>query len=90
MICETYRGRQLKAVKGKSYGKTQIFVNGSDCGEWFGTEAEQIECAKRAIDEVDARPYEGLWGECWYEPGTYELNEFGQVVAPGGISAAAL
>jgi hypothetical protein len=84
MIRETYKGRQLKAIKGKSYGTTRIFVNGTDCGEWLGTQAEQIEWAKRTIDDVDSRPFEGRWSECWYEPGTYELNEHGHVVAPGG------
>ncbi|GAB2717946.1 hypothetical protein [Streptomyces bullii] len=84
MIRETYNGRQLKAIKGKSYGKTRIFVNGTDLGEWLGTQAEQIEWAKRTIDDVDSRPFEGRWTECWYEPGTYELNEHGHVVAPGG------
>lgn len=85
MIRETYKGRQLKAIKGSSYAKTRIFVNGTDLGEWLGTQAEQIEWAKRTIDDVDSRPFEGRWNECWYEPGTYELNEHGHVVAPGGI-----
>lgn len=85
MIRETYKGRQLKAVKGKSYGKSRITVNGTECGEWLGTQADAIEWAKRTIDDVDSRPFEGRWAECWYEPGTYELNEHGHVVAPGGI-----
>lgn len=85
MIRETYKGRQLKAVKGKSFGKSRISVNGTECGEWLGTQAEIIEWAKRTIDDVDSRPFEGRWNECWYEPGTYELNEHGHVVAPGGI-----
>jgi hypothetical protein len=85
MIRETYNGRQLKAVKGKTYGKSRITVNGTECGEWFGTQADVIEWAKRTIDDVDSRPFEGRWNECWYEPGTYELNEHGHVVAPGGI-----
>lgn len=84
MIRETYKGRQLKATKGQSYGKTRITVNGADCGEWLGTQAEQIERAKRTIDDVDSRPFEGRWNECWYEPGTYELNEHGHIVAPAG------
>ena len=85
MIRETYKGRQLKAIKGKSYGKSRITVNGTECGEWLGTQADVIEWAKRTIDDVDSRPFEGRWAECWYEPGTYELNEHGHVVAPGGI-----
>lgn len=85
MIRETYKGRQLKAVKGKSFGKSRISVNGTECGEWLGTQADVIEWAKRTIDDVDSRPFEGRWNECWYEPGTYELNEHGHVVAPGGI-----
>ncbi|MET7688018.1 hypothetical protein ABZT06_08555 [Streptomyces sp. NPDC005483] len=85
MIRENYKGRQLKAVKGKSYAKSRISVNGTDCGEWFGTQADVIEWAKRTIDDVDSRPFEGRWNECWYTPGTYELNEHGHVVAPGGI-----
>lgn len=89
MIRETYKGRQLKVVKGKTYGKTRVFVNGTDCGEWFGTQTEQIEWAKRTIDDVDARPFEGRWAECWYAPGTYELNEHGHVIAPGGICSCA-
>jgi hypothetical protein len=85
MIRETYKGRQLKAVKGKAYGKSRISVNGTECGEWFGTQADVIEWAKGTIDDVDSRPFEGRWAECWYVPGTYELNEHGHVVAPGGI-----
>ncbi|HMG63266.1 MAG TPA: hypothetical protein VK599_09985 [Streptosporangiaceae bacterium] len=85
MIRETYKGRQLKAVKGKSYANSRISVNGTDCGEWFGTQADVIEWAKRTIDDVDSRPFEGRWVECWYAPGTYELNEHGHVAAPGGI-----
>ena len=85
MIRETYKGRQLKAVKGKTYGKSRITVNGTDCGEWLGTQADVIEWAKGTIDDVDSRPFEGRWNECWYAPGTYELNEHGHVTAPGGI-----
>jgi hypothetical protein len=85
MIRETYKGRQLKAVKGKSYGKSRITVNGTECGEWLGSQTDAIEWAKRTIDDVDSRPFEGRWSECWYEPDTYELNEHGHVVAPGGI-----
>lgn len=84
MIRETYKGRQLKTIKGKTYGKSRIFVNGADCGEWLGTQSEQIERAKRTIDDVDSRPFEGRWTECWYAPGTYELNEWGHVTAVGG------
>jgi hypothetical protein len=84
MIRETYKGRQLKVVKGKTYGKSRITVNGTECGEWFGTQADVIEWAKRTIDDADSRPFEGRWNECWYEPGTYELNEIGHVTAPGG------
>lgn len=83
MIRDTYKGRQLKAVKGKSYGKSRISVNGTECGEWLGTQADVIEWAKRTIDDVDSRPFEGRWAECWYAPGTYELNEIGHVAAPG-------
>jgi hypothetical protein len=90
MIRETYKGRQLKAVKGKSYGKSRIVVNGTECGEWFGTQAELIEWAKRTINDVDSRPFEGRWAECWYEPGTYELNEIGHVTAPGGTCSCDL
>ncbi|MFJ2697403.1 hypothetical protein ACIO5Z_14415 [Streptomyces rochei] len=90
MIRETYKGRQLKAVKGKSYGKSRITVNGTECGEWFGTQADVIEWAKRTIDDVDSRPFEGRWNECWYEPGTYELNEIGHVTAPGGTCSCDL
>lgn len=90
MIRETYKGRQLKAVKGKTYGKSRITVNGTECGEWFGTQADVIEWAKRTIDDVDARPFEGRWAECWYEPGTYELNEIGHVAAPGGVCSCDL
>lgn len=90
MIRETYKGRQLKAVKGKSYGKTQITVNGAECGEWLGTQADVIEWAKRTIDDVDSRPFEGRWAECWYAPGTYELNEIGHVTAPGGTCSCDL
>lgn len=85
MIRVTYKGRQLKAVKGNSFGKSRIFVNGVDRGEWLGTEAAQIESAKRTIDDVDSRPFEGRWGQEWYAPGTYELNEHDHVVAPGGV-----
>lgn len=90
MIRETYKGRQLKATKGKSYGKSRIVVNGTECGEWLGTQADVIEWAKRTIDDVDARPFEGRWAECWYEPGTYELNEIGHVAAPGGVCSCDL
>lgn len=90
MIRETYKGRQLKAVKGKTYGKSRITVNGTECGEWFGTQADVIEWAKRTIDDVDSRPFEGRWNECWYAPGTYELNEIGHVTAPGGACSCNL
>lgn len=90
MIRETYKGRQLKAVKGKTYGKSRITVNGTECSEWLGTQADVIEWAKRTIDDVDARPFEGRWAECWYEPGTYELNEIGHVAAPGGVCSCDL
>ncbi|MFE2048033.1 hypothetical protein ACFXAS_05960 [Streptomyces sp. NPDC059459] len=90
MIRETYKGRQLKATKGKSYGKSRIVVNGTECGEWLGTQADVIEWAKRTIDDVDARPFEGRWAECWYAPGTYELNEIGHVAAPGGVCSCDL
>lgn len=90
MIRETYKGRQLKAVKGKSYGKSRISVNGTECGEWLGTQADVIEWAKRTIDDVDSRPFEGRWAECWYAPGTYELNEIGHVAAPSGVCSCDL
>lgn len=90
MIRETYKGRQLKAVKGKAYGKSRITVNGTECGEWLGTQADVIEWAKRTIDDVDSRPFEGRWAECWYAPGTYELNEIGHVTAPGGVCSCDL
>jgi hypothetical protein len=90
MIRETYKGRQLKAIKGKSYGKSRIVVNGTECGEWLGTQVDVIEWAKRTIDDVDARPFDGRWNECWYAPGTYELNEIGHVAAPGGICSCDL
>lgn len=90
MIRETYKGRQLKAIKGKSYGKSRISVNGTECGEWLGTQADVIEWAKRTIDDVDSRPFEGRWNECWYAPGTYELNEIGHVVSPGGVCSCDL
>ncbi|UNO42442.1 hypothetical protein [Streptomyces sp. MST-110588] len=47
MIRETYKGRQLKAVKGESFGKTRLFVNGADCGEWLGGPAEHVEVERR-------------------------------------------
>jgi hypothetical protein len=90
MIRETYKGRQLKAIKGKSVGKSRISVNGTECGEWLGTQVDVIEWAKRTIDDVDSRPFEGRWAECWYAPGTYELNEIGHVVAPGGTCSCGL
>lgn len=90
MIRETYKGRQLKAVKGKAYGKSRISVNGTECGEWLGTQADAIEWAKRTIDDVDSRPFEGRWAECWYAPGTYELNEIGHVAAPDGVCSCDL
>lgn len=90
MIRETYKGRQLKATKGKSYGSSRIVVNGTECGEWLGTQADIIGWAKRTIDDVDSRPFEGRWNECWYEPGTYELNEIGHVTAPGGTCSCNL
>lgn len=90
MIRETYKGRQLKAVKGKSYANSRITVNGTDCGEWFGTQADVIEWAKRTIDDVDSRPFEGRWNECWYAPGTYEVNEIGHATAPGGVCSCDL
>jgi hypothetical protein len=90
MIRETHKGRQLKAAKGKSYGKSRITVNGAECGEWLGTQADVIEWAKRTIDDVDSRPFEGRWAECWYAPDTYELNEIGHVVAPGGACSCSL
>lgn len=90
MIRETYKGRQLKATKGKSYGSSRIVVNGTECGEWLGTQADVIEWAKHTIDDVDSRPFEGRWNECWYEPGTYELNEIGHVTAPGGTCSCDL
>jgi hypothetical protein len=90
MIRETYKGRQLKVTKGKSYGKSRIVVNGTECGEWLGTQADVIEWAKRTIDDVDSRPFEGRWAECWYAPGTYELNEIGHVAAPGGVCSCDL
>lgn len=90
MIRETYKGRKLKAIKGKAFGKSRISVNGTECGEWFGTQADVIEWAKSTIDDVDSRPFEGRWAECWYEPGTYELNEIGHVTAPGGVCSCDL
>lgn len=90
MIRETYKGRQLKATKGKSYANSRITVNGTDCGEWLGTQADVVEWAKRTIDDVDSRPFEGRWNECWYAPGTYELNEIGHVTAPGGTCSCDL
>lgn len=90
MIRETYKGRQLKAVKGKTYGKSRISVNGTACGEWLGTQADVIEWAKHTIDDVDSRPFEGRWSECWYAPGTYELNEIGHIAAPGGTCSCDL
>ncbi|MEV5941298.1 hypothetical protein [Streptomyces sp. NPDC051994] len=90
MIRETYKGRQLKAIKGKIYGKSRITVNGTECGEWLGTQADVIEWAKRTINDVDSRPFEGRWSECWYAPGTYELNEIGHVTAPGGTCSCDL
>lgn len=85
MIRETYKGRKLKVVKGGEYGYVRLFVNGVNRGTSLRTEAACIENAKSTIDFVDETPYEGRWAEEWYAPGTYELNEHGHVVAPGGI-----
>ena len=81
MIRETYKGRQLKAIKGKSFGKSRISVNGTECGEWLGTQADVIEWAKRTIDAHGLVVAPGFVEH----HGQGQPYEGGHVVAPGGI-----
>lgn len=67
MIRETYKGRTIKVVKGKTASRVRIVVNGTDLGEWIGSEVGELDWAKRTINAVDAddrpgRPY----ADCWY------------------------
>jgi len=86
MIRETYKGRQLKVTKGREFGYARAAVNGVDLGHHMGDEAAALRWMKGTIDHADeAGMGAGRYGAEWYAPGTYELNEHGHVVAPGGI-----
>jgi hypothetical protein len=88
MIRETYKGRKLKVVKGRGadYGYSSATLNGVDLGKHMGDEAAAIQWMKGTIDHADEVGMgEGRYGGEWYAPGTFELNEHGHVVAPGGI-----
>ncbi|QES45179.1 hypothetical protein DEJ49_33090 [Streptomyces venezuelae] len=88
MIRETYKGRKIKVVKGRGsdYGYTRVTLNGTDLGKHLGDEAAALRWIRSTIDHADQMGMgNGRYGAEWYEPGTFELNEVGHVVASGGV-----
>jgi hypothetical protein len=88
MIRETYKGRKLKVVKGRGadYGYSRATLNSVDLGKHMGDEAAALRWMKGTIDHADQVGMGGgRYGAEWYAPGTFELNEHGHVVTPGGI-----
>lgn len=85
---ETYKGRKIKVVAGRGadWGYTRITLNGVDMGKWMQSEDEALSSTRGTIDHADEVGMgNGRYGAEWYAPGTFELNEYGHVVAPGGI-----
>jgi hypothetical protein len=75
MVTETYRGRTLKARKGREWGTVLVTCNGADVGSPTGTDlSKALDGAKAWIDLIDREPVNGdRWSAHWYAPGTYEM-----------------
>jgi hypothetical protein len=75
MITETYRGRKIKARKGREWGTILLTCNGEDIGSRDGTDlSKAVASVKAWIDFIDLKPVNGdRWSAHWYAPGTYEM-----------------
>jgi hypothetical protein len=87
VIVETYKGRKIRAVKGKDrwWGSTRIVLNGVDQGHYDGDEAKAVASVKRTIDAAESVGVtEARYGAEWYAPGTYDLCPVGHETPIGG------
>jgi hypothetical protein len=84
---ETYKGRNIKVVKGRGadLGHTRIVLNGVEMGSWLGDEDEALRSTRGTIDHADeVGAGSGRYGAEWYAPGTYELCDEGHPKEIGG------
>nr|WSX25539.1 hypothetical protein OG690_38295 [Streptomyces tubercidicus] len=88
MIRTTYKGRDIKILKGRQPGHVRTFIGGQIISHaWQGTEVQALDWFRQVIDKIDTNgpgnnPHET--SPRWYEPGTYTLNKFGHVIAKNG------
>uniref|UniRef100_UPI0030E2F567 hypothetical protein n=1 Tax=Streptomyces tubercidicus TaxID=47759 RepID=UPI0030E2F567 len=88
MIRTTYKGRDIKILKGRQPGHVRTFIGGQPVSHgWPGTEVQALDWFRQIIDKIDARGPGNNPSETsprWYAPGTYTLNKFGHVIAKNG------
>lgn len=80
MKTETYKGRRLKAVKGRGrdFGYTRTFVNGTEQHRHLGDEDGALRSLHSCIDHADEVGVgSGRYGPHWYAPGAFELCDAG-------------
>lgn len=88
MIVETYKGRKIRAVKGKGWewGRTRIVLNGVDKGHYEGDERTVLASIKATIDDAESTGVaEARFGPEWFAPGTYALCPEGHEMPIGGV-----
>ena len=79
MITETYKGRKIKATRGREWGYTRLIINGVDLGDTIDADqAHALAGLKRTIDAADeAGVASGRYGAEYYAKGTYEICDNG-------------
>lgn len=89
MIRTTYRGREIKILKSRTPHCVKTHIGGHIISRaWQGNEIQALDWFRRYIDRIDANggpghnPYET--GPHWYAPGTFDTNQAGHAIAPGG------
>lgn len=87
MKTETYKGRKLKAVKGRGvdWGYSRVTLNGVNLGKHLGGEDAALKWMRGGIDHADEVGVgSGRYAPEWYAPGTYELCDSGHAKPIGG------
>src|SRR3954471_23878134 len=88
MIRTTYKGRDIKVLKSTTPHCVKTFIGGHILSHaWQGTELQAADWFRQIIDRIDVNgpggnPYET--SPHWYAPGTFDTNQHGHVIAPGG------
>lgn len=88
MKTETYRGRRLKALRGRGRdsGYTLGWVGGVEKIRHLGDEDGALRSLRGFVDHADeVGVASGRYGAEWYAPGTYELCGHGHAKPLDGL-----